>query len=122
MEHKISPAPWTLEIEPVQYSPTDTHQFGWIWAEGCKEISGSEAILNETDLYNVVLMAAAPDLFDACAKVLAYIDENGVGSYPGDKLAMDVLRSAMYKAMPTLEQIATVATYAQSPTSHKLED
>jgi hypothetical protein len=50
--------------------------------------------------YIVTACNAHDDLLAACKKIYAYIDENGVGNYPGDVEAKSILAAAIRKAEP----------------------
>lgn len=44
------------------------------------------------------LIAAAPELLEACKRALAYIDLSGVGDYPGDQAEIGALLAVIKKA------------------------
>jgi hypothetical protein len=122
--HKHTPGPWYWEVSGKTirlFTPKNGHcivmdfvRCGTQGAQPRFSDRGSAPLggvmIKASEMKNIYnnpdarLIASAPDLLDACEKVLAYIIESGVGNYPGDMDAANTLKAAIAKALPEEER------------------
>lgn len=79
--NKHTPGPWTmfecLESMTAIYGP-ENHQIGWVIQEYNRKIPGyaNNLTLADSDRANARLVAAAPDLLEACRLALEYLQKS----------------------------------------------